>query len=183
MAIVYRHIRLDKNEVFYIGIGRDEKRAYNKNSRNNYWKHIVSKTNYEIEILFDDLTWGQACEKEKEFIKLYGRKDLGTGTLVNMMDGGEGSINRTPWNKNKKMTEDFKNFYYIKNKIKSDKELERLRNINPRKKVLQFNLNNIFIEEYYSINEASRKTNIPTGNISRSCRNNTTAGGFRFKFN
>ena len=30
MAIVYRHIRLDKNEVFYIGIGKTEKRAYEK---------------------------------------------------------------------------------------------------------------------------------------------------------
>lgn len=25
MAIVYRHTRIDKNEVFYIGIGKDEK--------------------------------------------------------------------------------------------------------------------------------------------------------------
>lgn len=27
MAIVYRHIRLDKNEPFYIGIGKDEKKS------------------------------------------------------------------------------------------------------------------------------------------------------------
>jgi hypothetical protein len=32
MAYLYRHIRLDKNEPFYIGIGSDKqyKRAYNK---------------------------------------------------------------------------------------------------------------------------------------------------------
>jgi hypothetical protein len=89
MAVLYRHIRLDKNEPFYIGIGANEKRAFNKVSRNIYWKNIVSKTNYTVEILFDDLTIEQACEKEKEFIILYGRKDLGTGTLVNMTDGGD----------------------------------------------------------------------------------------------
>lgn len=27
MATVYRHIRLDKNEPFYIGIGKDEKKS------------------------------------------------------------------------------------------------------------------------------------------------------------
>ena len=92
MAIVYRHIRLDKNEPFYIGIGKDVKRAYSKHSRSTFWKKIVSKTDYEVEILFDDLTWDEACDKEKEFIKLYGRKDIGTGILANMTDGGEGMI-------------------------------------------------------------------------------------------
>lgn len=93
MAVLYRHIRLDKNEPFYIGIGKDEKRAYSKQSRNTYWRGIVKKTDYEVEILFDNLTWDEACEKEKEFIKLYGRKDIGTGCLCNMTDGGDGTIN------------------------------------------------------------------------------------------
>jgi hypothetical protein len=93
MAIVYRHIRLDKNEPFYIGIGKTENRAYIKRKRNNYWKHIVKSSPYEVQILFDDLTWDEACDKEIEFIKLYGRKDLGTGTLVNMTDGGDGRTN------------------------------------------------------------------------------------------
>jgi hypothetical protein len=35
------------------------------------------------------LTWEQACEKEIEFIKLYGRIDLGTGCLANLTDGGD----------------------------------------------------------------------------------------------
>jgi hypothetical protein len=90
MAVVYRHIRLDKNVPFYIGIG-DEKRPYQKRKRNKYWTHIVNQTEYRVDILFDDLTWEEACEKEKELIKLYGRKDLGKGTLVNMTDGGDGS--------------------------------------------------------------------------------------------
>lgn len=93
MAILYRHIRLDKNIPFYIGIGKTYKRAYTKKGRNEIWNKIVSKTNYEIEILFNDLTWQQACEKEKEFIKLYGRIDLKNGILSNRTDGGDGNQN------------------------------------------------------------------------------------------
>lgn len=94
MAYVYRHIRLDTNLPFYIGIGSDDKykRAYDKYSRNRHWKFIVNKTDILIEILMDDLTWEEACEKEKEFINLYGRTDLGKGTLVNLTDGGDGSL-------------------------------------------------------------------------------------------
>jgi hypothetical protein len=92
MPYVYRHIRLDKNEPFYIGIGSDNeyKRAYYIQKRNNIWNKIVSNTSYEVEIILDNLTWDDACNKEKEFIKLYGRKNLRTGILSNLTDGGEG---------------------------------------------------------------------------------------------
>lgn len=96
MAYLYRHIREDKNEPFYIGIGSDStyKRANQakKERRNNIWNKIVSKTLYKVEILFDDLTWEEACDKEKEFISLYGRIDNGTGLLANMTNGGDGSL-------------------------------------------------------------------------------------------
>lgn len=91
MAIVYRHIRKDKNEPFYIGIGKFESRAYETKGRTVAWKNIAKK-GYEIEILFDNLNWEEACEKEKEFIALYGRKDIDTGILINMTEGGEGTI-------------------------------------------------------------------------------------------
>jgi biotin operon repressor len=91
LAVLYRHIRLDKNVPFYVGIGDSEKRAYNKINRTKIWKNIAKK-GYEVEILFEDLTWEQAIEKEKEFIALYGRRDLGLGPLVNLTDGGEGTI-------------------------------------------------------------------------------------------
>lgn len=91
MPILYRHIRTDKNEPFYIGIGESESRAYEVKGRTSAWKNIAKK-GYDIEVLFDDLSWEQACEKEIEFIALYGRKDKKTGTLVNMTDGGEGTV-------------------------------------------------------------------------------------------
>jgi hypothetical protein len=94
MAYLYRHIRLDKNEPFYIGIGSDEKfkRANEKSRRNKIWNDIVSKTDYKIEILFDNLTWEQACEKEIELVSFYGRRDLKKGTLCNLTDGGDGTL-------------------------------------------------------------------------------------------
>jgi len=96
MAYVYRHIRIDKNEPFYIGIGSDMtyKRANEKARRSEFWKKIVAKSDYEIEILFDDITYEEAKLKEIEFIELYGRIDLGNGTLVNLTDGGDGTPNR-----------------------------------------------------------------------------------------
>lgn len=103
MAYLYRHIRLDKNEVFYVGIGSDEnydskkchlifKRAYYKCARNKHWTSIIRKTPYEVEIIMEGLTWDEACDKEKEFIKFYGRRDLKEGTLCNLTDGGEGQF-------------------------------------------------------------------------------------------
>ena len=92
MAYVYRHIRLDTNQVFYIGIGSSSnyQRAKVKTNRNIYWNRIVNKTNYKIEILFDELTPEQAKLKEIEFISIYGRRNLKQGSLVNLTDGGDG---------------------------------------------------------------------------------------------
>ena len=94
MAYVYRHIRLDTNQIFYIGIGNHDnyRRAKNKQSRNQFWHNIVNKTKRIVEIFIDDITWEEAIKKEIEFIQFYGRRDLGKGTLVNLTDGGEGCI-------------------------------------------------------------------------------------------
>lgn len=94
MAYVYKHTRLDNNEIFYIGIGSDDfgkySRAHSLDNRNKFWQNVVKKTKYKVDILFDNLTWGKACEKEKELIKIIGKKILNEGTLVNLTDGGEG---------------------------------------------------------------------------------------------
>lgn len=94
MAYVYKHTRLDKNEVFYIGIGSDDKgkftRAYSKKRRSKFWKDLIKNIEYEVEILYNNVTWEEACQREKELILQYGRKDLNTGTLCNLTDGGDG---------------------------------------------------------------------------------------------
>lgn len=98
MAYVYRHVRKDTNQPFYVGIGKSSDqgkyiRSTSGRNRNKYWRNITTKTDYSVEVMLDDLTWIEACEKEREFILLYGRKDSQTGTLVNMTDGGDGRAN------------------------------------------------------------------------------------------
>lgn len=88
---VYRHIRLDTNEVFYIGISSDNKRPYSSRSRNRFWKNVVSKTDYIVEIIACNLTQEESYELEEFLISEYGRRDLGTGCLVNLTNGGESS--------------------------------------------------------------------------------------------
>ena len=104
MAYIYRHIRLDKNEPFYIGIGSDNayKRAYSTDSRNKHWQNITNKYPYEVDILLDNISTVDAKLKEIEFIKLYKRR-LDGGTLCNITLGGEGAngLVRTKENKDK----------------------------------------------------------------------------------
>lgn len=92
---VYRHIRLDNNEVFYIGIGKTKrfKRAYEKTRRSEFWHNIVNKAGYRVEIMFHSISWEEACKIERILISHYGRRDLMNGTLVNLTDGGDGSTN------------------------------------------------------------------------------------------
>lgn len=102
MAYVYRHIRLDKKEPFYIGISNSDTNYYRANhrtTRNKIWKSIASKTDISVEILIDNITWEEACEKEKEFIELYGMIINNSGTLCNLTKGGDSNIGRIPWNK------------------------------------------------------------------------------------
>jgi hypothetical protein len=107
MAIVYRHIRLDTNEPFYIGVGTSKDRAFRKSYRNKIWNDIYSKSEIKIEILFSDLTKEQAIEKEKEFISYYGRINNGTGSLANLTDGGD-NFGRIAWNKGIKVSDEKK---------------------------------------------------------------------------
>lgn len=97
---LYRHIRLDINVPFYIGIGKitssevfksKYNRAFNFKKRSAFWKNVFEKSdkNIEVEILYESELREEIENKEKEFIALYGRNDLGNGPLVNLTDGGD----------------------------------------------------------------------------------------------
>lgn len=93
MAIVYQHRRNDTNEVFYVGIGTQKRRAYSTKARSKLWHNTVNKAyGYSVELLFEELTWEEACLQEILLITNLGRKDLGTGLLVNLTNGGEGIV-------------------------------------------------------------------------------------------
>lgn len=98
---LYRHIRLDKNEPFYIGIAGKQAdrgeffyRAKRLTCRNRIWNSIFKTSNKQIaiEVLFESDNLDFIKEKEKEFIQLYGRKNNRTGILANMTDGGDGAV-------------------------------------------------------------------------------------------
>lgn len=102
-SYVYRHRRLDTNEIFYIGFSegnlKNYHRARSKNSRNIYWNRIVEKYGFEYEIVADNLSVEDAKELEIFLISIYGRKDKKEGLLVNMADGGEGNLGYIPSDK------------------------------------------------------------------------------------
>lgn len=112
---VYRHIRLDTQEPFYVGIGTkppDKKikgyrseysRAFEKTKRSRFWKNITSKTDFKVEILFESQDKDLVNAKEQEFIVLYGRRCLGEGSLVNFSKGG--NSHNGPKNHNIRITQ------------------------------------------------------------------------------
>jgi hypothetical protein len=90
------------NTPYYIGKGKDD-RAFDKHGSVS-----VPKDKTKIIILEHNLSEIGALAIERRMIKWYGRKDLGTGILLNRTDGGDGSVNRAPWNKGKALSEEHK---------------------------------------------------------------------------
>ena len=92
----YAYLRSKTSETaeagtpYYIGKGK-KGRAYNYHRRTP-----VPKDKSNIVILKENLSEEDAFAHEKEMIKFYGRKDLGTGILMNWTDGGEGPSNPSP---------------------------------------------------------------------------------------
>jgi hypothetical protein len=124
MAVVYKHIRLDTNETFYIGIGKQKRRAYSNSKRSQYWHNIVNKVGYKVELLHEDVNWDEACKIEQELIMFYGRQDLGLGSLINMTDGGDGRYgSKASETTRKKMSESHKGLNTWSKGIKRPDEL------------------------------------------------------------
>lgn len=213
---VYQHIRLDKNQVFYVGIG-SKYRPYDLIGRNKYWNNIVQlNPNYEIQVLFENLTWKECCKKEIWYIKLYGRRNLNTGSLCNLTDGGEGMLGyKHSEDALRRIGEHSKNRPRIKGykqkitdeerKVRSDRMKNRVftdelrANISKSrigntfasghvlsqeskdkigiafmKPILQYDLQNNFIQEFKSIKEACKVLEINESGIIRCCKNKTS---------
>lgn len=174
---LYRHIRLDTNTPFYIGIGtkKDKEidnnyytRANSKNNRNNYWKHIVNKCGYKVEILLESDSYEFIKQKEIEFITLYGRKDLNKGILVNMDDGGNTKNNYICSIETRKKISNSKKGQIYTGKV----------NI-----IFKYSLNGDFIEEIKNINQFCIKNNYYDANLYKCALGQIkTCYGFIFKF-
>ena len=94
----YAYLRKDKTP-YYIGKGVGN-RAYNKSA------HTIPLPKDKSRVIFlkQNLTEEEAFKHEIYMISVFGRKDLGTGILRNLTNGGDGASGVIPWNTGKKLS-------------------------------------------------------------------------------
>ena len=175
-----------------MGISDNDRRAYRTDSRNRYWRHVYKKHNFVVDILVNDISWEDACELECFLIQEYGRKDLGTGILCNMTEGGEGTQGRVLTEEHKRRISEgnkgkhlsmylpqLEKAWATNRGIKRSEEFK----INLGKEVYQFDKLGVFIKKFGSITKAAEDTGCKRNKISRVCRKGRrTTGGFYWSF-
>ena len=85
MYYTYGHYKADSKELFYIGKGKGN-RSHEKDSRSTFWKNIVTKHGYTVEIFARWESEQDAFIHEKFLIECF--RDL--TKLCNLTDGGDG---------------------------------------------------------------------------------------------
>lgn len=204
---LYRHIRTDLNQPFYIGVGSDSKgkyyRAHQKTNRNKEWVEVVEKANYEVEIVLDNLTKEEAYKSEKYFISYYKRLKY-NGILVNISSGGqmgksgvkdseETKLKKSLASIGKSKTLQWKISQSISRKGKKrgklpwlENNLERNKKISLSKKgkpsykktpITQYSKKGEFIQDFPSITEASSILNLSLNGINNMLKNKTKTSG------
>jgi hypothetical protein len=96
---VYRDPRPTKdNQPVYVGKGTGDRDIshWAKGSHNKPFQDFISHLKQRglvavCQRVFETEDEQEAFAKERELVVLYGRRDLGTGTLFNRTDGGEGA--------------------------------------------------------------------------------------------
>lgn len=83
---VYTHTRNDTGAVFYVGKGK-LRRAWNKSLRSAYWKKIVEKCGYTVNIVRQGIS--EVCAFSLEKALIHAARSNGC-VLVNFTNGGEG---------------------------------------------------------------------------------------------
>lgn len=209
---LYRHIRCDKNIPFYIGVGTkptknftslktEYSRAFTIHKENSIWNNITKKTKWKVEILLESDDYAFVLQKEEEFIALYGRKNLKTGILSNLTNGGEKQSGRIGIPISAKHKQILSDRMKLNNPNKDgkfhpfqipgvrDKVIKRMKENNPRhikdvwsKKIYQYTLNGEFVKCFNSLSEAGLELKGKGSTITTACKRNTAAYGFIWKY-
>jgi hypothetical protein len=194
---VYGHF-LPKTDIpFYIGKGKG-RRAYHKYDRSAFWHNVVNKNGgYEVRILIENLSAQEALDKERELISEYGRRDIGTGILVNQTDGGDGVVGHSMevrhkisvTHKGNVLTEEHRNKISAANKgrmLTSETKNKIRMSLTGKKRpqhvidkmrkslhntggkpIIQYDINGNFIAEHNTIKEAARQYGLCYRSIRR----------------
>ena len=195
---LYYHKKLN-GEIFYVGIG-DLKRPYSKYQRNKFWHNVVNKHGFIVEIVHKDITWEEACLLEKKYIKLFGRRDLGNGSLVNLTDGGEGTRGLIVSEDQRRQISNYQKgkIRSIQTKKKMSDSKKGIKFSNSHKKklaesfkltksIIQYSMDEIEINKFNSIKEAISQFKNPKSaraGISRCINHNyKSSNGFIWKYN
>lgn len=128
---VYAYLRKSDGTPYYIGKGR-RGRAFGKHG-----KTPVPKDKNRIVFLERNLSNTGALAIERRMIKWYGRKDNGTGILLNRTDGGEGFVGLIMTDETKKKISISTKGRIAYNKgIKNEAQSIRMKKNNPMKNPL-----------------------------------------------
>jgi hypothetical protein len=161
---VYIHVRLDLNEVFYVGMstinneGLIYSRAYRSafEKRKTAWHDYARICPYTVKIVKENLTKEEAFKLEMKLIKKYGRKDLNTGTLINQCDGGAGLKNPGPQLK-KKIQHSKKHLSHVYKQAQKPYSIS----------VTAYDKDGNFVKTYSSINDACKDVDCLHTDITR----------------
>jgi len=192
MYYAYEHYKKGTDQIFYVGIGKIEEgkyqRAYSLAKRNTHWHATAKKYGFDSKIVFESESREEVCNKEIELILKYGRKDLGTGPLVNKTTGGEKTFKMSKDTILKILETKRKNGAM---EIISQRARERMLTNNPwkgkthdgfnKKKIFQYEASTGgFVEKYKSIKSATRAMGFSSDKVIGKCLSggNQTGGGY-----
>lgn len=193
--ILYKHTC--PNNKCYIGITsyknpnqrwRNGLGYYNDNELiHTKWGNAIIKygwDNIKHEILYKNLNKEEACELEKKYIKYY--KELGLS--YNLTDGGDGIWGyKFTIEQKRNLSESHKGLKQSEDTIKKrvQKNIGKHRTDETKKKksipVIQYTLNDEYVNEYFGVREATRNTGIL--HINEVCNGfRKSAGGYKWKW-
>jgi len=193
MAYVYLHRKADTMEPFYVGISDKNKFRMNAiGKRSKFWKAVYKKHGRVAEKIADNISLEDAKELEVTVIDLLGRVDNGTGILVNLTNGGDGTVGYSHKEETKKLMSENHgkyfgkaNHYYGKNHTDEVRAIMKIkakgRRPTDEARALSIETNKVGVsiskgeitKEFNMVKEAAEFLNLPPTNVSRAAKSSS----------